>query len=77
MEKLWKIVNTSKRSIEVNISIFLVLNTVIYGFVGFEIWLVVQNFALDSVWWTLCFVGYTGFMMGYLRGVLFLYKTDI
>lgn len=72
MSRLWKWVNDKDYSKEVKIRIFLFFNCVIYSALGFVIWLAVSQFALNSLDWAFCFIGYMGFFIGYVGGFLFL-----
>ncbi len=38
--------------------VFLLLEALIYGLAGFAVWGIVQLFALRSVEWMICFIGY-------------------
>lgn len=54
--------------------IFLLLNSAKFALFGFIVWLLVSRFALSSIEWAICFIGYPGFFIGYLGGFLFLCK---
>ena len=74
METLWKNVNVSWRSDRANRNLFLFLNTVIFALLGLLIWFFVQFFALRSIVWAFGFMGYPGFFVGFIGGILFLWK---
>lgn len=74
MNILWnylksKNINTQKANI-----FFLLINTLIAGIGGFFIWFIIHFFTLNKIAWALCFIGYPGFFIGLLGGILFLYK---
>ena len=54
--------------------IFLWLNTVFFGVIGFLVWLVLRNLNLNNWDWAVVFAGYPAFFIGILGGILYLYK---
>lgn len=72
MDKLWNWVDYKALSRDGKVRIFLCLNCLKYGFLGFVAWLLVSRIALGTVDWAICFVGYPGFFVGYLGGILYL-----
>lgn len=74
MEMLWKTVNKPCRSEKTNGNIFLFLNTIIFTCLGLMVWLVVRFFALETIDWAICFAGYSGCFIGFIGGVLFLWR---
>ena len=75
MEALWRNVNMSQRSERANIYLFLFLNIIMYSILGLLIWFIIQFFALKSIIWAICFMGYPGFFGGFIGGVLFLWRS--
>lgn len=59
------------------VAVFLAISTLLYSLAGFLIWLVIKSFALSTIDWALCFVGYMGFCGGFLGGILFLCRSEI
>lgn len=74
MSRLWNWVDNRSFSKEKKKMIFLALNSIIYGVLGFVVWLIVSKFALNTLGWALCFIGYSGFFIGYIGGFIYLCK---
>lgn len=72
MSRLWRLIDNKKYSEERKIRIFLFINCLKYGVLGFLIWLVVKMFALNTWEWALCFICYPGFLIGYIGSFIFL-----
>lgn len=72
MNTLWKVIGKQDLSKRGKMRWFLVLNCIKYSLLGFFVWLVVRNFAFDTIDWAFCFIGYPGFFFGFLGGYLFL-----
>lgn len=72
MSKLWEWMDKKDLTKEGKIRGFLALNCMIFSILGFFVWLTVSRFALSTIEWAICFVGYPGFFIGYLGGFLFL-----
>ena len=68
---LWEWLEKKKMDEESKMQFFLFLNTINFGIIGFLVWLVVSRFALHSLTWALCFIGYSGFFIGYIGGFIF------
>ena len=69
---LWEWLEKKKMDEESKMQLFLFFNTINFGIIGFLVWLVVSRFALHSLTWVLCFIGYSGFFIGYIGGFIFL-----
>lgn len=74
MEMVWSVLE-NKRISELNRKhLFLFLNSLLFGILGFGVWLVVSRFTLATIDWMLCFIGYPGFFFGFIGGFIFLCK---
>ena len=69
---LWEWLDKKNMNEERKMHLFLFLNTIIFSIIGFLVWLAVSKFALNSLTWALCFIGYSGFFIGYLGGFIYL-----
>ena len=74
MNILWNWINGKEQSYEWKTRLFLTLNCIVFGILGFVLWMILRNFAFDSIECAICFVGYPGFCVGYLGGFVFLYR---
>ncbi|MGN0160084.1 MAG: hypothetical protein ACI4AQ_01715 [Lachnospiraceae bacterium] len=72
MSRLWEWVDKKNLSEQAKTGVFLFLNMVLYGVLGFLVWMVISRFTLSTLDWAVCFVGYPGFFIGYLGGFFFL-----
>lgn len=72
MKRLWNWIDTKNFTKESKIGVFLSLNCILYGLIGFVIWLMVRNVAFDTWESALCFVGYPSVFVGFLGGYFFL-----
>ena len=72
MKRLWNWVDGKAVKYESKARIFLLIVGIIFAILGFVIWMIVRNYAFDSVQNALCFVGYSGFCIGPLIGFVFL-----
>lgn len=72
MSRLWEWVDKKNLSEKAKTGVFLFLNMVLYGVLGFLVWMVISRFTLSTLDWAVCFVGYPGFFIGYLGGFFFL-----
>lgn len=68
MKQLWQLSHYHKKQ-------FLFINTVLFAGMGFLVWTVVRLFALKENMWAFCFMGYAGYFIGFLGGILYLYQT--
>lgn len=66
MERLWE---RTKRPY-----LFLILNTLFWMACGLLEWGIIHFFAFKSIMWAICFAGYPAFFIGFIGGVLFLWK---
>lgn len=74
MEIIWNMVNRREGTERWKVRRFLFLNTVLWALVGFAAWGVVHFFALNTVGWAVSFSGYAGYFIGWLGGVVFLWR---
>ena len=74
MTVIWNYVNKKLVRDHAKISCFLIANVMFWGMIGFLLWSVIQLFALKTIDYALCFIGYTAFFIGIVGGTLFLWK---
>lgn len=74
MNILWNWVNDKEHSYEWKSRLFLTLNCIIFAILGLVLWMIIRNFAFNTLEYAICFVGYPGFCVGYLGGFVFLYR---
>ncbi len=55
---------------------FRLLNCLLAGLAGGLTWLLVRSFALDSLDWLICFVGYPVMFHGLLGSTVYLMRVD-
>ncbi len=55
---------------------FRLLNCLLAGLAGGMVWLLVRSFALDSLDWLICFVGYPVMFHGLLGSTVYLMRVD-
>lgn len=72
MSKLWSWVDSKNLTREGKVRFFLFLNCSLYSLFGFLVWLLVSQFGLSTPDWSLCFVCYSVFFIGYVGGFVFL-----
>lgn len=72
MSRLWKWVDDKNISRDAKTGLFLIFNIILWSVIGFVAWTFVSMFALNTLDWALCFVGYPGFFVGYIGGFIFL-----
>lgn len=72
MSILWKWVDKKEISNNAKSRLFLILNSLMCSVIGFLIWIIVSRFALNTWDWAICFIGYSGFFIGYIGGFIFL-----
>lgn len=56
--------------------IFLILNTLLFGVIGFFVWYVIHFFFLNRIDWLICFIGYPAVCLGYMGGLLYFMRMD-
>ncbi len=56
--------------------VFLLVNTVCFGFIGFCIWYILHFFCLDRLDWLICFIGYPAMVLGYFGGLFYFLQMD-
>lgn len=76
MKVLWNKIQSCKMSNRAKRRWFLFLNSIIFGLIGFAMWLVIRMFALSTIDWALCFTGYLAIFVGYIGGYIFLYRES-
>lgn len=72
MQRLWKWIRRRKISSENRIKLFLFLNSLLCGVIGFAVWVFVGRYAFSTWDWALCFIGYPGFFGGFIGGFMYL-----
>jgi len=58
MKKLWNYIDRKNLTIDEKFKIACAIIGFISGFIGFIIWLLVRFWALDTIMWLFCFIGY-------------------
>lgn len=72
MSRLYRWVESKDFSYERTVGIFLFLNCLLFGAFGFAAWAIVSRFVLNTLGWALCFIGYSGFFIGFVGGYIYL-----
>lgn len=76
MNKLWNYIHEKKWNLENKITLFLFVTTLLPATIGFFIWFILHFFVLNKITWALCFIGYPGYFIGLLGGILYLYRHN-
>lgn len=76
MKYLWNHVDQLNYTTTQKQKLFLFLNSLIFGLLGFLFWIPVQFFTLRTLDWLVCFVGYPVMFLGLLGGILYLYNHE-
>ncbi len=58
MKSLWTFLEEKNWKASSKFRAFLLIEALIFGLIGFAVWGVVQFFALSSIDWMICFIGY-------------------
>lgn len=72
MPGLWKWIDSKNLKNKGKINIFLFFNCFIYSAIGFLAWTIVSRFALNTLDWAFCFIGFSGFFIGFIGGCIYL-----
>ncbi len=78
MRKLWKLSGRLSKTDdrERRCGCFLMLNCMIAGFAGLIVWLIVRLFALDSIDWLVCFIGFPVVFHGIIGSSVYLMNLN-
>lgn len=76
MKTLWNTVNKLHFTKGGKNSAFLFLNAVFFSILGAVLWIPVHIYTLNCVFSLFYFVGYPGFFIGVVGGILYLYRHD-
>lgn len=74
MRELWNRIDAHRFSYKTKIYVFLLVNCIIYGLLGFLSFLIIRYLAFDSLTGALCFIGYPLVCVGYFGGIIFLLR---
>lgn len=56
---------------------FIMLNIVYNGFLGYIAWLIIGRQLFDNnLNWMLCFIGYPALLIGFISGILHVFKYE-
>ena len=72
MEMIWSYLDSKRISENSKQYIFLLTNVIAFCVLGLLIWSVVSRFALSTIDWMICFIGYPGFFLGFIGGAVYL-----
>lgn len=72
MKSVWNYINNLNLDTERKNKLFLFLNTLISGLLGAFLWVPVHFFALRTIEWLICFVGYAAVFIGFFDGIIYL-----
>lgn len=67
-----KKLNTSGRT-----RLFVFLTTLSSSLLGLVFWFVLHFFVLNEISWAICFAGYPGVFVGFIGGIIYLYRHNI
>ena len=56
--------------------IFLFITTLLFSVIGFILWYALHFFTLNSITWAISFTGFSGYIIGLLGGIIYLYRLD-
>ena len=73
----WKLISRTGLKRRSRQRLFLFVNTVYYGLIGYLLWVIFgRNIFYNRTEWLFSFVGYTAVFGGFLMGIMFLFKKD-
>ena len=76
MKAIWKLSKKLLPTIISNIPLFLFLTTLFSSLMGYLVWYGIHFFLCNSTSAAICFIGYAGYFIGFLGGILYLYKNE-
>ena len=76
MKIVWNFSQKIFTNTEREMHFFLLLTTTASCILGFLAWYIIHFFALNTLSWAICFIGYPGFFVGFLGGILYLYRLN-
>ena len=74
MSVLWRFCRTAVRRAAWQRRLFLLLNMVFFGLLGFMLWLIVSRWTLTTPDWAVVFTGFAAWGPGFMGGILYLYN---
>ena len=74
MSVLWKFCRAAADHEVWQRRLFLLLNTIFFGLLGFGLWLIVSRWTLATPDWAVVFTGFSAWGFGFLGGILYLYN---
>lgn len=74
MNNLWNIISKKNKTKWKSEYIFILINTLVFTIIGFSLWFIIHFFILKNFIWCICFSGYAGYFLGFLGGILYLWK---
>ena len=76
MKTIWKLINSLDVKSGTKNLLFLVLSTTGCALLGAVFWLLTGSWFLSDKIWFICFSGYSAVFIGYLGGIIYLFKHD-
>ncbi len=76
MKTIWKLINSLDVKSGTKNLLFLVLSTIGCALLGAVFWLLTGSWFLPDKIWFICFSGYSAVFIGYLGGIIYLFKHD-
>ncbi len=74
---LWKCIRGTSLKRKQKHRLFLALNVVCYGILGYILWLLLgERIFVNRAEWLTSFIGYPAVLGGFLSGIMFLFKKD-
>ena len=74
---IWNYINHLNLARKNKHRLFLTINTIFYGLVGYLLWLFVgHRIFANRLEWLLSFIGYPAIILGFILGVFALFKLD-
>ena len=70
MNTLLLYINTISYKYKNKTCLYLTFNTIIWTLIGLIVWYIIHFLALNSLTWAICFAGYSGFFLGFVRGII-------
>ena len=76
MKYYWEWCDKLYKLLKENRTLFLMVNTICFGVLGYMIWFGLHFFCLNRLDWLICFVGYSAMVAGYAGGLFYFMKID-
>lgn len=71
---IWNLVNERAWNRKGKERAFLICSVFFYAMIGLISWAIVGRLFFEQIEWFVCFVGYPGFFLGFVGGIMYLFR---